>query len=204
MNFIPLFAHPFGWDMLDIDNKPLEDWCYQQEHTCLDPVRDYGWQSNLVDLTAEVLQPLLKEIELKLVDVSNLVPFLPEHEPKLVNAWINVNKPNGISLQNNIPHVHPGRYWTFVYYVKAEPNCGDLELASPLKNMLGYAIPNQVYSQLTPFNTLQWNVSPVAGKLVMFPGWIEHRAHQNKSNADRISIAFNADIQNLRKIQYPL
>mgnify|MGYP006284908753 CR=1 FL=1 len=204
MNFIPLFAHPFGWDMLKLDNNAIADWCYQQEHTCLDPNTKDGWQSNLVDLTAEPLQALIKEIELKLVDVSNLVPFLPEHEPKLVNAWINVNKPNGVSLQNNVPHVHPGRYWTFVYYVKAEPNCGNIELHSPLKNMLGYAIPNQVYSNLTPFNTLQWSVTPEAGKLIMFPGWIEHQAHSNKSDADRISIAFNCDIQNLRKIQYPL
>lgn len=203
MNFVPLFSSPLGWDILDIDNEPIEKWCYEQERTSLDPVTTAGWQSNLIDLTAEPLIPILKEIENKLIDCANLIPFLPEYEPKVVNAWINVNKPNGISLQNNIAHVHPGRYWTFVYYVKAEKDCGDIELTSPLKNMLGYAIPQQVYSKLTPFNSLQWSITPSPGKLVAFPGWIEHRAHSNKSSSDRISIAFNADLQNLEKIQYP-
>jgi len=203
MNFLPLFASPIGWDYIDVDNQEIEEWCYQQEHTSLDPKTGAGWQSGLVDLSAACLQPLLQEIETKFVDASNLIPFLPEHQPKIVNAWINVNKPEGISLQNNIAHVHPGRYWTFVYYVRAEEGCGDLELTSPLKNMLGYAIPQQVYSNLTPFNSLQWSITPAAGKLVMFPGWIEHRAHANRSTADRISIAFNADLQNLEKIQYP-
>lgn len=203
MNFLPLFANPVGWDMLDIDNESLEKWCYEQEHTSLDPVRTAGWQSNLFDMSAAPLQPLLEEVKIKLVDAANLIPFLPEHEPALVNGWVNVNKPNGISLQNNIPHVHPGRFWTFVYYVKAAPGCGDLELTSPLKNMLGYAIPQQVYGALTPFNSLQWSIPPATGKLVMFPGWIEHRAHSNKSSMDRISIAINADLQNLEKVQYP-
>jgi uncharacterized protein (TIGR02466 family) len=203
MNFLPLFANPVGWDILDIDNGPIEEWCYAQESTSLDPHTDYGWQSNLVDLAAEALQPLMLELEQKLIDCNNLMPVLPEHAPKVVNAWVNVNKPNGISLQNNIAHLHPGRFWTFVYYVKAEEGCGDIELTSPLKNMLGYAIPQQVYSQLTPFNSLQWQITPSPGKLIAFPGWIEHKAHSNKSNSDRISIAFNADFQNLEKIQYP-
>jgi uncharacterized protein (TIGR02466 family) len=203
MNFLPLFASPVGWDILDIDNAPIEEWCYKQEHTALDPNTKYGWQSNLVDLEAQELVPLIREIEQKLVDCSNLMPILPEHEPKMVNAWINVNKPNGISLQNNIGHVHPGRFWTFVYYVKADEGCGDIELTSPLKNMLGYAIPQQVYSRLTPFNSLQWQITPKPGKLIVFPGWIEHKAHSNKSENDRISIAINVDLQNLDIIQYP-
>jgi hypothetical protein len=34
-------------------------------------------------------------------------------------------------------------------------------------------------------------------------GWIKHHAGDNNSNSDRISIAFNADLQNLDKIYYP-
>lgn len=203
MNIVPLFANPLGWDFLDIDNEALANWCYQQEHTSLDPNTEYGWQSGLIDVNAEPLRALVEEIKIKLIDASNLFPVLDDHAPELTTGWINVNKPNGISLQNNVPHLHPGRFWTFVYYVKAEPGCGNLDLASPLKNMLGYAIPNQVYSRLTPFNALQWSITPEPGKLIMFPGWLEHQAHNNKSSADRISIAINADLKNLSRIQYP-
>jgi len=203
MNVVPLFANPLGWDFVDIDNDALADWCYQQENTSLDPNTEHGWQSGLIDVKAEPLQALVEEIKIKLIDASNLFPVLEEHAPEITTAWVNVNKPNGVSLQNNVPHLHPGRFWTFVYYVKAEPGCGNLNLTSPLKNMLGYAIPNQVYSRLTPFNALQWSITPEPGKLIMFPGWIEHQADSNKSSADRISIAINADLKNLNRIQYP-
>jgi uncharacterized protein (TIGR02466 family) len=203
MNFVPLFASPLGWDFIDIDNEALAEWCYEQEHTSLDPRTDYGWQSDLIDLTASPLAPLIAELQIKLQDAQNMYPVLEEHAPKLTTGWVNVNKPNGVPLQNNVPHLHPGRFLTFVYYVKAEQGCGRLDLTSPLKNMLGYAIPSQVYSGLTPFNALQWSVEPAAGKLIMFPGYIEHQAHLNKSASDRISIAINADLQNLSKIQYP-
>lgn len=189
--------------MLDLDNDALAEYCYQQEHTSLDPRTALGWQSNLVDTSAEQLAPLVEEIKIKLQDATHLFPVLEEHAPQITTSWINVNKPNGISLQNNVAHLHPGRFWTFVYYVKAAPGCGDLTLTSPLKNMLSYAIPNQVYSRLTPFNALQWTVTPEPGKLIMFPGWIEHQAQENRSDSDRISIAINADLQNLSKIQYP-
>lgn len=203
MNIIPLFANPLGWDFIDIDNEALAEYCYALEHTSRDPRTELGWQSDLLDLKAEALAPLLAEIEIKLADASHLFPVLEEHAPKVSTGWVNVNQPSGVALQNNIQHLHPGRFWTFVYYVKAEEGCGNLDLYSPLKNMLSYAIPNQVYSRLTPFNSLQWTVTPQAGKLIMFPGWIEHRAHSNRSSSDRISIAINTDLQNLSKIQHP-
>lgn len=203
MNIIPLFASPIGWDYLDIDNEAIAEYCYSLEETSKDPRTQLGWQSNLIDLQAEVLAPLIAEIQIKLLDAAQLFPVLPEHEPAISTAWVNVNKPNGAPLQNNVQHLHPGRFWTFVYYVKAEENCGNLDLYSPMRNMLGYAIPSQVYSRLTPFNSLQWSITPAAGKLIMFPGWIEHKAHENKSSSDRISIAINTDLQNLSKIQHP-
>jgi uncharacterized protein (TIGR02466 family) len=203
MNIIPLFASPIGWDFLDINNEALAEYCYSLEETSKDYRTQLGWQSNLIDMQAEALAPLIAEIQIKLLDASNLFPVLPEHEPTISTGWVNVNKPDGLPLQNNIQHLHPGRFWTFVYYVKAEENCGNLDLYSPMRNMLGYAIPNQVYSRLTPFNSLQWSVTPAAGKLIMFPGWIEHKAHENRSSSDRISIAINTDLQNLSKIQHP-
>jgi len=203
MNIIPLFASPMGWDFLDIDNESLAEYCYSLEHTSKDPRTQMGWQSDLIDVRAPELAPLISELEIKLLDLAQLFPVLPEHQPTISTGWVNVNKPNGASLQNNVQHLHPGRFFTFVYYVKAEENCGDLDLYSPTRNMLGYAIPSQVYSRLTPFNSLQWSITPAAGKLLLFPGWVEHRAHENRSNSDRISIAINIDLTNLSLIQHP-
>ena len=65
MNIVPLFANPLGWDFIDIDNDTLADWCYQQEHTSLDPNTEYGWQSGLIDVKAEPLRALVEEIKIE-------------------------------------------------------------------------------------------------------------------------------------------
>jgi uncharacterized protein (TIGR02466 family) len=203
MYLMSLFSNPLGWDNLTINNKRVEDYVAQAEHDFPDHKKIVGWQSGLLDLSAEPLSELVEVINTKLQEIARIYDFKDEYAPKLTTSWINVNKPNGRMLENNVCHLHPGRFFSFVYYVKAEPNCGNLDLLSPMRDVLGYAIPNQVYNSFTPCNSLKWTVTPETGKLVMFPGWIQHQASQNNSNSDRISIAFNADIQNLQKLQYP-
>jgi len=203
MHLTPMFANAIGWDRLDIDNKKIEDYCYAQEEAHPDIKKALGWQSELVDLTAEPLAELVAEVKLKLQEITGLYNIQDDYAPQLTTSWININKPNGRVLQNNVPHLHPGRFFSFVYYVKAEINSGNLDLESPMRDLLGYAIPLQIYKGFNPFNSVKWTITPEPGKLIVFPGWIKHHAGNNQSNSDRISIAFNADLQNLDKIYYP-
>lgn len=203
MPMMSLFANPVGWDFVDIDNSLVEDYCYEQYRNFPDNRKVFGYQSELVDLEDFRLLDLVDEIKIRLAEVTKIYQIKQEFAPALTTSWININKPNGRMLENNVCHLHPGRFFSFVYYVKAEPNSGGLDLLSPQRDLMGYSIPNQIYEGFNPVNSLKWTIQPEPKKLVMFPGWIQHQASMNQSTEDRISIAFNADLQNLDKIYYP-
>lgn len=200
MNIVPLFSSPMGWDTLSIPIQPIEDFCYREFQNSNAGFKNAGWQSGFMDLDTPELKPLVDSVKEKLKFTSEVYSIRHEYAPKLTNMWININRPNGATMQNNITHLHPGKFVSFVYYVKTPPSCGNLHLISPLQPTVGYAIPDQIYQDLNMFNSLKWIITPESGKLLMFPSWVQHFADPNTSNEDRISIAFNAELQNTNLI----
>jgi hypothetical protein len=98
------------------------------------------------------------------------------------NAWCNV-----YPLGAYVPlHDHRGVHWSGVYYVQAEPACGELLLIDPKE----YALANEPDNTLYRGNKIT-NFVPQPGKLVMFPGYLKHESEPNQSDKDRIIISFN-------------
>lgn len=203
MNILPLFSSPLGWHQLDVDNQAIEDFCYQEYNNSNAPFKEIGWQSGFMDIDTPELKDLVDAVKADLKGVSEMYQVKPEHELQLTNMWININLPTGATMQNNRMHLHPGKFISFVYYVKMSPGCGNLHLMSPLQPSVGYAVPDQVFDSLNMFNSLQWIITPEVGKLVMFPSWVQHFADANNSQGDRICIAFNAELQNTDLIFKP-
>ena len=115
--------------------------------------------------------------------------FNQEHldsEPFLGNMWANINPQGGY----NRPHIHSNSLWSGVYYVKTPENCGDLKLEDPravnLMNM-----PNRKTGELPVHLWHEVVYKPVAGRLIMFPSWLNHYVEPNQSNDIRISVSFN-------------
>ncbi len=46
-----------------------------------------------------------------------------------------------------------------------------------------------------PENTFNASVAPEAGKLLMFPSWLEHGVPQNTTDEERISMSFNFEMR---------
>ncbi len=59
----------------------------------------------------------------------------------------------------------------------------DLRIAS---RMLSYPV-----TKPTDFTTGEARLPPEEGRIYVFPDWLEHGVDENRSNADRVSIAFN-------------
>jgi hypothetical protein len=70
-----------------------------------------------------------------------------------------------------------------VYYIKATGNEGNLRLINPL-----------TYDKFVV--DLNFEITPITGKLILFPGWLKHQVLQNNSNNERISLAFNLELFN--------
>jgi uncharacterized protein (TIGR02466 family) len=106
-----------------------------------------------------------------------------------LQGWINVNRTG----DENLLHCHPGCFLSGTYYVKTpnDMNGGELVFRDPR----GPAVA--MYE--TPGIDLPWVGSgagipfrAAAGRLVIFPSWLEHRVLRFDGTGDRISIAFNA------------
>jgi len=109
------------------------------------------------------------------------------------NEWININYPHGAETNINQVHMHDRNVVSFVYYVQADEGCGNLTLFSP-HQLYDQAVPYRYIKQPNVWNSTRFRIEPRPGKLVCFPSYLLHQANANKSKRDRISIAFNADI----------
>lgn len=195
MNVMINFASPLCFNFLNIDNDQLSNYCYSLREKSKSDYIAGGWQSGMLDLTATELSPLIKEIKAMIEDINDLYKLKREYTLKIQEGWINMNSPGSAQIPNNYYHLHPEKAISFVYYVKAEENAGNLMLISP-NQMLEYVMPDQLFADTDMFNGSRTQVSPTVGKLIAFPSWLMHFAEANNSNSDRICIAFNATVCN--------
>jgi uncharacterized protein (TIGR02466 family) len=107
-------------------------------------------------------------------------------EPFLGNMWANINPPGGY----NRPHIHPNSLWSGVYYVKTAKDCGHLKLEDPRSTSL-MSRPNHIEGEQPSRLWREAHFEPVAGRLIMFPSWVNHGVDPNMSNEIRISVSFN-------------
>ena len=109
-----------------------------------------------------------------------------ESEPFLGNMWANINPPGGM----NRAHQHPNSLWSGVYYVKAPQNSGQLKIEDPRS----VALMTRPKQKDVPKPDRLWrehHYEPKAGRLIMFPSWLNHCVDPNNSNDIRISVSFN-------------
>lgn len=175
---IQLIAHDLE-NYLDYRNK-LVRYCYQDqkesEGVAISNIG--GWQSEHKQI--DLLEDIYKEISdcLSKYLTSNFAFSMP---------WININPPKTF----NERHTHPGSDLSVVMYVKSSENSGDIELTNP-----AYIESFNLLSSVSQEANLSPSISitPVEGRVLIFPSNILHRVLENKSNDDRISIAWNVKI----------
>ena len=93
------------------------------------------------------------------------------------NIWTNVNEVGS----KNVIHSHKADAWAGIYYVQAE-GTGNLMFYNPA-NLLNECKFNSPFIRNT-------GIQPKDGMLILWPGWIPHEVIENKSNRQRINIAW--------------
>jgi uncharacterized protein (TIGR02466 family) len=186
----PIFSSFIYSDKLDIDNNALEKVCYQKEQkdSGVFASNEGGWQSvTTYNNSAGDFKELISEITIRCNQLHKDLGFVENKKQEIGNFWININR----DKDSNNPHSHPGAFFSGVYYVKAKPRAGAITLMHPVSSH-AYAIPYGVNSHPTSYNLSNWTEEPEAGKLIIFPPWVVHYVQPNRSDDDRISIAFNS------------
>jgi uncharacterized protein (TIGR02466 family) len=105
----------------------------------------------------------------------------------IANFWININKKN----HYNKMHIHPGSILSGCYYAATPPQSGGIIFHN--RPEASYILDELVLigAKNTRFTTTAQACEPKAGAVLVFPSWLQHSVEQNRSEEDRISIAFN-------------
>lgn len=146
-----------------------------------------GWQSpNKLQLMPEfsTLTDRLMKIARQIGESQQ---FRADTDYRL-EAWINVNPPGAW----NQVHIHPNCHLSGCYYVRTPADCGGIYFRDPRKLSLMTRPP---ITRENPFTATEARMKPEAGRFYVFPAWLEHGVEPNRGDSERVSIAFNVQVQ---------
>lgn len=101
---------------------------------------------------------------------------------RLANSWVNKMRPGSYIKQ----HRHEMSVVSGALYIYADPGSVPLTFHNPVA-------PLRMFELATTINELNSGIFTIGcetGKLLLFPGWLEHSADQNKTE-NRITLSFN-------------
>jgi uncharacterized protein (TIGR02466 family) len=114
-----------------------------------------------------------------------------------VNAWANINRKG----HSNEFHVHPGSFWSGVYYVDDGGCAENRTLGGEFVIMDPRGPGPSMYAPLLCFRGPGGNsvgatelVPPRAGVMILFPSWLSHGVRPYGGDGTRISISFNLSL----------
>lgn len=120
----------------------------------------------------------------KVVGIENI-----KIEPHMVGAWWNV-----YYQEHHCWHCHGNALWAGTLYIQMPEGCSGIVFKSPIEGL------TKSWADKA-FDGTRWaqevTVSPQAGDLVMWPGWIDHTVPELFSDPEepRISISFNISVK---------
>lgn len=188
-----IFSSVLITDMItSIDNKELKKYAImlREKDTGVIKSNFLGWQSDTLSIPNEQIQLLVDSITQRISILKSRLGFKDDVKIYLNNLWININQKSSF----NRPHVHPGSVLSGTYYVDCDTNSGNIVFKHPSMGHQ-YTIKDGAVSEFTEYNAAHWSVLPEIGKLIVFPSWLEHYVEPNVSERERISIAFNIEIE---------
>ena len=150
-----------------------------------------GWHSSadLWDWPEPEMRALCDWVKLGAQDLTaTVVPLQPGDDVNVMpygGAWVNLLRDGGY----NKVHNHPGAVWSAVYYVAA----GEPDPSVPGNGLFEFMDPR-------PGNIHGGKeiIRPEAGLLMVFPAWLYHYVNPYHGKGERISIAFNMNVEVVR------
>ena len=179
-------------DAVALNQRLLEEIADRQAaEPGIDRSNRYGWHSALdfFGRTEPVHAELAREIEAMVAaTTARLAPALPDGLRLVHEGWVNVSPTHAL----NAPHDHPGSFWSGTYYIhvpdadEADPRAGAIEFLDP-RGSIG---TNANFE--TPFTRGKFTVRPMSGTCLLWPSFLRHWVHPNRSPQERVTVAFNS------------
>jgi uncharacterized protein (TIGR02466 family) len=187
------FPTPIWLSDLTVDNEVLKTACINLRNDNLGRKVSNrgGWQSN--DFYPEQGIKVFDEVITEVTKVLNEI-FEVNYESggrcvAVSQYWINVNKGENV----NQTHIHPGAFLSAVYYVATSEDSGAIYFERNAQEIFALGCLKAAGNTIP--SGIGCEYKPPAGRLLIFPGWVPHGVLPSKTDEERISIAFNAEIR---------
>ena len=177
----------FDWGDFNIFKQPLVDYCLSQEkpNTIESNIAPHAkgnlWESQFNFL--EDPNPAVMALKMWIILSCQLhISQLNRKDYKFVitESWAHVTRTNGYHL----PHYHSNSTWSGIVYI-------DGAIDSKGKNY--WLVPYNVDRKPgLEFINDQFVVTPIPGRMIMFPSMLTHYAEPYLGETPRIVLAFNA------------
>lgn len=133
---------------------------------------------------------LLRE---KILEVANLfakeLGFSGYKKLVIKESWLNLfNKGN-----YEILHNHYSSFLSGVYYVNSNEKCSNFYFEDHIETRKMWS---DCYQHCRTDNVQATVYQPIEGRMILFPSWLIHGVQPNEVEIERISLAFNLDIEN--------
>ena len=122
-------------------------------------------------------------------EVAKFIPVLDKNDFQSfrIYSWVNVNKKGNSNRRHS--HFTSDTLISGVYYVKVPKDSGRIRFYDPRGELIHKALDWRYY------NGYEYHyIEPKEGQMIFFPCWLEHDVEPNKTDDERISIAFNVRI----------
>lgn len=103
----------------------------------------------------------------------------------MIYDWVNINRKGDYNKRHL--HFDGALFLSGVYYVKVPKNSGNIIFYDPRGQLVNTMPDHKYYNDGTEYQYIE----PQEGMILFFPTWIEHEVEENRTDEDRISIAFN-------------
>jgi uncharacterized protein (TIGR02466 family) len=123
---------------------------------------------------------LTKEIKFFVEEYAKFWDWVTSPIVEIGDCWVNI-APKGAYQES---HIHGDCLFSGVVYLNVDEKSGSFQFINPLT-------PESILLGNPDNFGYFYNIIPQPGMIVLFPGWMAHRALYNDSNIDRISISFN-------------
>ena len=108
-----------------------------------------------------------------------------EHNYKCTESWVNIAKKGHYQEY----HIHPNASFSAVYYVDRPKNSGNIVFRKmPYET---YELKGKIAENKLTYQTAVYG--PELGQLLIFRSYMPHMVTENRSDKNRVSIAFNLD-----------
>jgi len=190
-NIFPVSIHSIIVNNYEEVKNTLIEYCYERRKNNLQGRQvsnaGGGWQSEYKRMTD--MNSILDSTVAN--SIMNYLPII-RNTPFSVSGWLNINPPGAYNRMHN----HPDCHLSGVFWIKAPDKSGNIVFEHP--NLYNSFIESKTYKRKFKLENKidhMYSCAPIDGKILIFPGYLNHEVEKNCSSEDRISYAFNVKFQ---------